>query len=156
MIKKLLPLCFCLIAIAALSAQNQTATSNDRPGLEIFKVDQVDEAPRFPGCEDLPDITERKACADKKMLQFVYENIKYPGEAREKGIQGMAVVNFVIDVDGFPFDPVIKRSLGFGIDEEVLRLIGLMQEQDELWIPAKKDGNPVRTEFNLPVRFKLE
>ena len=65
---------------------------------EIFKV--VEDQPSFPGCEDISDKAEKKKCADEKMLQFIYGNIKYPAIARENGVEGMVVVKFVVEKDG--------------------------------------------------------
>ncbi|NJN74913.1 MAG: hypothetical protein HC799_20120 [Limnothrix sp. RL_2_0] len=47
---------------------------------EIFKV--VEEMPRFPGC-DSGTAAEKKACADEKLLQYLYKNLKYPAIARD-------------------------------------------------------------------------
>ena len=42
---------------------------------EIFKI--VEEMPRFPGC-DSGSAAEKKTCADSKLLQYLYKNLKYP------------------------------------------------------------------------------
>ncbi|MFT5168991.1 MAG: TonB family protein [Saprospiraceae bacterium] len=116
---------------------------------EIFQV--VEEMPRFEGCEDLP-IAERKNCADQKMLQHIYTNIKYPAEARKSGTEGTIVVSFIIEKDGSISNPDILRSIGNGCDEEVLRVVNSMPS----FIPGKQRGENVRVKFNLPVKFKLE
>lgn len=120
---------------------------------EIFKI--VEEMPRFPGCEDIADLTERKQCADKNMLEYIYKNIKYPKEARDAGVEGMVVVSFVVEKDGSISTPRIMRDIGAGCGEEALRLIYLMQERVH-WTPGKQRGRKVRVQFNLPIRFKLE
>ena len=133
-----------------LTAAPSSASGVQVQGTEIFKV--VEEMPRFPGCEDMAGETdEKKACADKKMLEFVYQNIRYPKEAREKGIEGMAVVSFIVGKDGVIREPKIVRGIGGGCDEEVLRMANLMPQ----WIPGKQRGRVVDVQFNLPVRFKL-
>ncbi len=116
----------------------------------VFKV--VDEMPLFPGCEEVTEIGKRNLCSQKKLLTFIYENVKYPKEAREAGIEGMAVVRFVVEKDGSIADAEIVRSIGSGCDEEVLRVVYLMPN----WTPGKQEGKPVRVQFNLPVRFKLD
>jgi len=114
---------------------------------------EVDEMPRFPGCEDKGLEGEAyKECHQLEMLKFIYTNIKYPKDAREAGIEGVVVVNFVIDENGIVTDPIIKREIGGGCEEAVLEVVGLMPT----WIPGIKDGKNVATEFNLPVKFKLE
>jgi protein TonB len=121
---------------------------------EIFKV--VEDMPRFPGCEDLPTKEERKQCADKKMLEFIYKNIKYPAIARENGVEGTAVVQFVVETDGSITDANVVRDPGAQTGAEALRVVNLMKEQGIQWIPGKQRGRAVRVQFNLPVRFRLE
>jgi periplasmic protein TonB len=121
---------------------------------EIFKV--VEEMPRFPGCENESTAEARKACADKKMLEFIYKNIKYPAIARENGVEGTAVITFVVEKDGTVADARVVRDIGAQCGTEALRVVNLMNEQNIKWVPGKQRGRSVRVQFNLPVRFKLE
>jgi len=122
---------------------------------EIFKV--VEEMPRFPGCEDLnASIEEKKACADKKMLEFIYSHVEYPEIAKENGIEGTVVVQFVVDKDGSVSEIQIARDIGGKCGEEAKRLISLMNEMPEKWIPGRQRGRAVPVMFTLPIKFKLE
>ena len=121
---------------------------------EIFKV--VEEMPRFPGCEDLGSMAEKKKCADKKMLEFIYKNIKYPAIARENGVEGMVVITFVVEKDGSVTDARVVRDIGAQCGQEALRVVNLMNTKGIKWHPGKQRGRSVRVQFNLPVRFKLE
>lgn len=121
---------------------------------EIFKV--VEEMPRFPGCEDLAGTTEeKKACADEKLLEFIYSNIKYPALALENSVQGNVVVSFVVNRDGTIEQIKLIRDIGAGCGEEAVRVINLMREKNIRWIPGKQRGMSVRVQFLLPVKFKL-
>jgi protein TonB len=117
---------------------------------EIFKV--VEDNPAFPGCEDISNKDEKKKCADEKMLQFIYSNIKYPAIARENGVEGMVVIKFVVEKDGSITNSEIVRDIGAGCGQEALRVVGQMPK----WNPGKQRGRAVRVQFNLPVKFKLE
>jgi protein TonB len=122
---------------------------------EIFRV--VEEMPRFPGCEDMVASTdEKKACADKKMLEFIYSHIRYPAIARDNGIEGTVVVQFVVDRDGRISEAQVLRDVGGGCGAEAMRIVQLMNEMPQKWAPGKQRGIPVRVMFTLPVRFKLE
>ena len=121
---------------------------------EIFKV--VEEMPRFPGCEDLGTMAEKKACADKKMLEFIYANVRYPSIARENGIEGTVVVQFVVDVDGSISDVTLARDIGAKCGEEGVRIVNLMNDMPERWSPGKQRGRAVPVMFTLPIKFKLE
>jgi protein TonB len=117
---------------------------------EIFKV--VEDMPRYPGCEDISDKDERKMCAQQKMLEFIYKNIKYPAIARENGIEGTVVVSFVVEKDGSITDARVVRDIGAQCGDEALRVVNDMPK----WVPGKQRGRAVRVQFNLPVKFKLE
>ncbi len=121
---------------------------------EIFKV--VEEMPRFPGCEDLATIDEKKVCAEKKLLEYIYANIKYPSIARENGIQGTVVLQFVVDTDGTVSDAKVLRDIGAKCGEEGLRIVEAMNEMDERWTPGKQRGKAVPVMFTMPIRFVLE
>ncbi|MFZ4428484.1 MAG: energy transducer TonB [Saprospiraceae bacterium] len=122
---------------------------------EIFVV--VEEMPRFPGCEDFPgDQKAKKACADAKLMEFIYSNIHYPAVARENGVEGNVVVQFVVNTDGSATDLKIVRDIGGGCGEEALRVVELMNVLKDKWVPGKQRGRPVRVMFTLPIRFKLQ
>ena len=124
--------------------------SDSIPKGEIFKV--VEEMPAFKGCESIEDKLEQKKCADEKMLQFIYTNIKYPKDARINGIEGMVVVKFVVEKDGSITNAEVVRDIGAGCGQEALRVVNKMPK----WEAGRQRGRPVRVQFNLPVKFKLE
>jgi TonB family protein len=99
----------------------------------------VQEQPSFPG-------------GDEARIKYISENIKYPEEAREKGIQGTVFVTFVVEPDGSITGVKLLRGIGGGCDEEALKLIENMPK----WIPGKQRGQAVRVQFNMPIRFVLE
>jgi len=120
----------------------------------IFR--KVEEMPRFPGCEETDgDKFEKKACADKKMLEFVQANIQYPAIAKEKGIEGTVIIQFIVDKQGVIQDGKIIRDIGAGCGEEALRVVNLMNEKKLRWTPGSQRGRVVNIELTLPVEFKL-
>lgn len=122
---------------------------------EIFKI--VEEMPRFPGCEELTaSMEEKRQCANKKLLEFIYENIRYPAVARDNGIEGTVVVSFVVDQKGYIKDAQVVRDIGGGCGQEALRIVEMMNSMPNRWAPGKQRGRAVKVLFNLPVKFKLE
>jgi len=83
--------------------------------------DQSEKMPRFYSeeCEELAvqDLDGVYPCAQKAMLQFIYENIKYPNKARENGVEGTVVIRFVIDKEGLIQDAEILREIGAGFNQ---------------------------------------
>lgn len=128
--RKLIYSILFLSIVNFLSAQEPVDSSE-------FKV--VEVMPEFPGGQD-------------SMLSFIYHNIQYPAIARENGIEGTGVVTFIIHEDGSISDEKVLRDLGGGIGDEMLRMVRSFPD----WKPGTQNGKPVRVQFNLPVRFRLE
>lgn len=116
----------------------------------------AEQMPRFPGCEEQGGTNKaKKACADQKLLSFIYANIKYPPMAIEGQIEGTVVVSFVINKDGSVVDIKILREPGGGCGKETTRIVKMMNKMSQKWTPGKQRGKAVRVRYNLPVKFKL-
>jgi TonB family protein len=115
----------------------------------------VDELPLFPGCEDLPSYADKKACADKKMLEFIYGNITTPKIPPEEQVHGMVVVTFIVEKNGSISNVKTVRDIGFGIGAEVERVINLMSSKGIKFNPGKSGGRTKRVRFNIPVKFHI-
>ena len=157
MIKSATLLCFAMLLTALASCQNSeetkaTTAQGSLPDTEdpFSLICPIEVQPRFPGCEnDSLTLSERKKCADEKLHHFIYTNLKWP---RDFCGEGMVVVRFIIEKDGTITKPEVVRDIGGGCGEEALRVVKMMPN----WVPGEQDGKPVRMQFNLPVRFKLE
>lgn len=122
----------------------------------IFLNSEVDEKPIFPSCEKIKDDNKKKLCSRKKMLEFLYMNIKYPLNARDQGVEGTVVIRFVITRDGKIINPEIMNDIGGGCGKEALRVVEMMKDLNEKWTPAKKDGKTVDSYFDWPAKFRLQ
>jgi len=87
-----------------------------------------------------------------EIIKFIQENIKYPMEALQNGVQGTVYVTFVVEKDGSLSNIRILKGIGYGCDKEVLRITKLMPK----WNLGKQKAEPVRVQFNLPVHFILQ
>lgn len=126
-------------------------------GIEDFESEPIflspDIMPKFPGCSNNQgDEKEWKVCADRQLLRFVYKQIKYPAEARKKGIEGTVVVSFVVKKDGYIDNLEVAREIGGGCGKECLRVANLMPK----WLPGEHEGRVVNTRFVFPVKFRLK
>ena len=103
---------------------------------EVLKV--VEEMPVFPG-------------GAGKMMEYIAKNIVYPTYAIENGIQGRVFVTFVVERDGSISNVKAMRGIGFGCDEEAIRVIQSMPK----WKPARQRGETVRCSYTIPIVFKM-
>lgn len=86
------------------------------------------------------------------LMRYISQNIVYPPIAREIGKEGTVYVSFVVNETGNVECAKVMRGIGYGCDEEVIRVIGKMPR----WKKAGKNaGQPVKVRFNIPVSFKL-
>ncbi len=117
-----------------------TATSDNAKiaGDSDVPLTVVDQMPQFPGGE-------------REMLRFIKNNLRYPLSAQENGIQGTVILNFVVDREGRIINLKVVKGIGFGCDEESMRVIEKMPS----WSPGKQRGQAVLVSFTMPIRFVL-
>ena len=83
------------------------------------------------------------------IIKFVQENIKFPAEAQENNVHGRLMVSVVVEKDGSLSDIKIKKGLGYGLDEEIVRIIKMMPK----WQPAQHKGKTVRQSQTIVIPF---
>lgn len=103
----------------------------------VFTV--VEQQPEFPG-------------GTKALSAFLKVNVRSPDEARKAGVSGRVYVSFIIERDGLLSAIYILKGLGFGCDEEALRVMALMPR----WEPGKQAGVALRVKYNMPIAFGLD
>ena len=86
------------------------------------------------------------------LYEYIAKNIKYPLEARNKGVEGKVFIEFVVNVDGALSDFVALKGIGSGCDEEAIRVL---QTSTIAWTPGKQQGKSVKQRMVIPISFKL-
>lgn len=99
----------------------------------------VEQQPEYPGGMDA-------------LRSFLGKNLNYPRSAASAGVSGRVYVSFVVNTDGSLTDLHVLKGIGFGCDEEALRVMRKMPN----WRPGKQAGRAVRVKYNLPISFTLE
>ena len=59
--------------------------------------------------------------------EFIEENLRYPETALEARVEGFVIVEYDISDNGAVNNPRILKSLGYGCDEEAVRVVSLLQ-----------------------------
>jgi len=112
---------------------------------QIEVVEQTKEQEVFMVVEDMPEFPG----GDAKMFEYISKNLEYPPLAKENSIQGRVVVQFVVDENGKITNAKILKGIGWGCDEEALKVIHSMPR----WKPGKQRNKAVPLRYNLPIRF---
>ncbi len=94
----------------------------------------------------------RPEVGNRSFKRYLIENLNYPEEAKTNGIEGTVVLELIIDSSGDVTIIEIKKSLGYGCDEEAVRLV---QEGPD-WEPAEKNGQRVEDKLKVRVKFSLD
>lgn len=102
-------------------------------------VSFAEKMPSFPG-------------GTSAMYKFLNKKLKYPRLARENEVQGKVYIQFVVGVDGSLSNFKLMRGLGYGCDEEALRIAKLMPK----WLAGEQGGQKVAVVYTLTVNFKFK
>lgn len=123
------------------AAKSDSEGDSDVPIDDDIPFVKVDQMPTFQG----GDLNSFRTWA---MMQ-----LRYPSEAREKGIQGDVIAQFVIDTDGSvrAEDIVILKSADKLLSDEVLRVIS----KSPKWSPGYQKGRAVKVKYIIPLTFAL-
>jgi len=106
------------------------------------------------GVEHEYKVLELRAMPKKGIQDFynyVGKNFTKTKEAIQNKISGKLFVTFIIDKDGKIVEPKVIKSLGYGLDEEAIRVI----TSYENWIPGEQRGVNVRVLYSIPITVNL-
>jgi TonB family protein len=123
---------FAILEFNDQASKLAEASAEDR----VFTV--VEQQPEFQGGHDA-------------LIKFVRENMRYPADSRQKGIEGTVYVSFVVEKDGSVTGVSLIKGIDEQCDAEAMRVVGLFPD----WIPGKHNDEVVRVRFVMPVKYKL-
>ncbi|MBS1799954.1 MAG: energy transducer TonB [Acidobacteria bacterium] len=73
---------------------------------------------------------------------------RYSKAASDKKYLGSVLICLIIEENGIPSHLTVVRPAGLALDEQALHAVS-----QYVFIPAKKDGKPVRVQLNIEVNF---
>jgi len=103
-------------------------------------VENADLMPQFPGGTDA-------------LRDYILKNVKYPENAKSKGIQGVVYVSFVVMTDGKVSDVKVTKGVEESLDAEASRVVNSLPAFEK---PGIKNGSAVPVRMALPIYFALK
>jgi|GEM_PF-3637425 len=100
---------------------------------------------------DVDKVPAPKGGMDELYSKWIKE-VKYPEEARNKGIQGKVYVYIIINKRGKIIESGVEEGIGLECDEAALKAF---KEIKVKWEPGIKDGIKVKVKLVIPFTFKL-
>jgi len=85
------------------------------------------------------------------LVKFLMENQQYPDEAKKNRIEGIVHISFEVDHKGIVSQEKIIHPLGYGCDEEAIRLVKLLKYNQ-----TYNRGSRVKKTMKLRIPFTLK
>lgn len=104
----------------------------------VHDITGVEQYPEFPG-------------GMAAWAKFLQKNLRYPEMAQEASIQGKVYISFVIEKDGTLSDVKLVRGIGYGCDDEAMRVI----KKSPKWQAGKQNNTNVRVRYNMPINYTI-
>lgn len=136
----------CMVFTSGVYGQKESSTKTEvpppppppPPPSDNNTFQKVDKMPAFPGGE-------------VALMKFIGDSIRYPKDAKEKGLQGKVITSFIVKADGTVSEVKIIRGISRSLDDEALRVIKSLPD----FIPAELDGKKVAVSYMIPINFAL-
>ncbi|MEO9483371.1 MAG: energy transducer TonB [Ekhidna sp.] len=140
-------------SVAGASYRSTSADEIISEMAETTELEEVIETPYDSNTAEGSGYKSAQPAEGKRAFKtYLEENLKYSEAAKTNEIEGTVVLELVISSSGEISDIIIKRSLGYGCDEEAIRLV----REGPDWNAAEKDGLAVEDKVNVRVKFKLD
>lgn len=133
----LFTLTFFLASLCACSENKAVAQELNSSKREIFTI--VEEKPSYEGGIDT-------------FYRYLMNEIRYPSEARNNGVEGHVFLGFSIERDGSVSNVRTIRDIGAGCGNEAERVMKTVTT----FKPGSQRGRSVKTEMILPFKFTLD
>ncbi len=99
----------------------------------------VDQMPEYPG-------------GSLALQKYIAESVKYPQDAKQKGISGRVFVTFVVNKEGEVDQARVVRGVDPSLDAEALRVMNSIPK----WTPGYEKGKAVNVTYTVPINFSLK
>ncbi|MGY4383599.1 TonB family protein [Pedobacter sp. UYP24] len=126
------------ISFSLESSSTITVNAVPTPENKVYDFVSLDQQPTFEGGMD-------------NFYKYLSKTVKYPADAQKLNKQGKVFLSFVVEKDGALTDIKVERGVGFGLDEEAVRVM----KASPKWIPGIQNGKKVRVKYNIPLNFTL-
>jgi TonB family protein len=83
-------------------------------------------------------------------IDFIHRNLKYPEQALTNKIEGFVHLSYEVNNLGEIVSVHVKKGLGYGCDEEAVRLISLLKYE-----AVRNRGIKMKAEIKARIKFTL-
>lgn len=138
----LMMLLMCLPSANAQVAQPKKS-AQDSVKAKVWDGDYGEIMPQYPG-------------GDAALCDYIKKNLRYPQEAKKKGIQGRVIVRFIIETDGSISDVKVVKPVDSLLNNEAVRIVKSMPRWKPGGLMSKGKTELKRIKYTIPINFKLD
>lgn len=130
-----------VVAVACTDVLVESTSRSSDPAPAPSDLEKHDDA--YAVVEQMPELVGG--------LASLQNHLRYPESAKNAGISGRVIVQFVVDEKGDVIYPEIIHGVGSGLDEAAIEAV-----RRATFRPGVQDGKPVRVRMSIPITFKLD
>lgn len=102
--------------------------------------------------QNMKVVTTREAAypkGEQELYDYIFKNVKYSEDSKNAKAEGNVMVSFNVQPDSSVTNALVLSGVGYGIDEEVTRLLKELKFE-----PAIRNSLPVKMNvvYTFPVR----
>jgi len=116
----------------------------------------VEYIPVFSDCNPSYSMEDAIKCNNLELKNYISDNLTYPDEAYNAGVEGVVQVGFIIEKDGSVSSIKIIHSLSDVCDRAALQVIQSMNDLDYGWEPAQLRERFVDYFYTFDIEFSLK
>jgi len=141
-------------SVSVNSTNSERATDDNQMFAILEYNDMVAQISESSKQDDVFSVVDEPATPEGGMpafFKYIATNLDYPKKAKESGIQGKVLIEFIVNTDGSISDVRVLKGLDSGCDLEALRVM----KASPAWVPGKIGGKVVRQKMVMPFNFQL-
>jgi TonB family protein len=124
----------------------------------VITMAMADQKPAMPGCEEIVEPADQRACFDEKLAAHIQNEFTYPKRDLQQRTmlennreRGVVEVYFEINELGLIERARVVRSVNDELDAEALRVIESLPPME----PARENGRAVQVRYVVPISVNL-
>ncbi|GAB2462735.1 hypothetical protein GCM10011375_14510 [Hymenobacter qilianensis] len=102
----------------------------------------------FLTAEVMPDFVG----GPEALRRYMQRNLRFPSQAASAAVSGRVYISFTVNADGTISDIAVIKGLGYGTDEEAVRVISKMPP----WTPGRQNDHAVPVRYTMPITFQYQ
>ncbi|QTN38468.1 TonB family protein [Cryomorphaceae bacterium] len=124
----------------------------------VITMAMADQKPAMPGCEEIVEPADQRACFDEQLAAHIQDEFTYPERDLQQRTmlennreRGVVEVYFEINELGLIERAKVVRSVNDELDAEALRVIESLPPME----PARANGRAVQVRYVVPISVNL-